>query len=68
MKNEKLPLDPIALSLGPIEIHWYGLIIAAAVLIGLLLAMKESEKRGLNKEIFMDLILYAVPISIVSAR
>ncbi len=68
MKNEKLPLDPIALSLGPIEIYWYGLIIAAAVLIGLLLAIKESEKRGLNKEIFMDLILYAVPISIVSAR
>ena len=68
MRNENQPLDPIALSLGPINVHWYGLIIGTAVLLGLLLAVKESEKRGLNKEIFTDLILIAVPISIVSAR
>ena len=30
--------------------------------------MRESERRGLNKDVFIDLLIYAVPISIISAR
>ncbi|KOR85302.1 diacylglyceryl transferase [Bacillus sp. FJAT-22058] len=62
------PLNPIAIDLGPIQVHWYGLIIGFGVLLGLIIALRESERRGLDKEIFTDLILFAVPIAIVSAR
>ncbi|RFU66975.1 prolipoprotein diacylglyceryl transferase [Peribacillus saganii] len=61
-------IDPIAFSLGPLQVHWYGLIIGSAVLLALWLAMRESEKRGLGKDIFVDLILFAVPIAIICAR
>lgn len=62
------PINPIAIELGPLSIHWYGVIIGAGLLLGLLLALRESDKRGLPKETFLDLILFAVPISIISAR
>ncbi|CAH0344805.1 prolipoprotein diacylglyceryl transferase [Bacillus sp. CECT 9360] len=62
------PLNPIAFELGSLQVHWYGLIIGTGVLLALYLAVRESERRGLNKDTFVDLILYAVPIAIVSAR
>lgn len=62
------PLNPIALDLGPLQVYWYGLIIGAGVLLSLYLAVRESERRGLSKDTFVDLILLAVPLAIISAR
>ncbi|QHA93371.1 prolipoprotein diacylglyceryl transferase [Bacillus sp. N1-1] len=62
------PLDRVALELGPISIYWYGIIIALGAYLGLLLAIRETERQGLPKETFVDLILWAVPIAIISAR
>ncbi|RYL93634.1 prolipoprotein diacylglyceryl transferase [Sporolactobacillus sp. Y61] len=62
------PLDRVAIQLGPIHIYWYGIIIAAAALIGLLLAIREGRKRGLPQDTYVDLILFAAPISIIFAR
>ncbi|MGM9926281.1 MAG: prolipoprotein diacylglyceryl transferase [Bacillus sp. (in: firmicutes)] len=62
------PINPIAIQLGPLAIHWYGVIIGTGLLLGLLLALRESKKRGLPPETFLDMILFAVPISIISAR
>ncbi|WP_163654945.1 prolipoprotein diacylglyceryl transferase [Listeria sp. PSOL-1] len=68
MFNAIKPLNPIALKLGGISIHWYGIIIATAVVIALLLALREATKRGLNKELYVDLLIWAIPISIICAR
>ncbi|MCA0986823.1 prolipoprotein diacylglyceryl transferase [Guptibacillus algicola] len=62
------PLDRIAVQLGPISIYWYGIIIALGAYLGLVLAVRETQRQGLPKETFVDLILWAVPIAIVSAR
>ncbi|AXN38727.1 prolipoprotein diacylglyceryl transferase [Peribacillus butanolivorans] len=68
MEQAIQPLNPIAIDLGPIQIHWYGLIIGFGVLLGLIIALRECERRGLDKEIFTDMILFAVPIAIICAR
>lgn len=62
------PLNPVAFSLGPITVHWYGVIIGVGLALALILAMREGEKRGLHKDIFADLMLWAIPIAIISAR
>jgi phosphatidylglycerol---prolipoprotein diacylglyceryl transferase len=62
------PLDPVFLQLGPLSIRWYGLIIGIGAMIGLFLAVKESERRGLHKDTFVDLVLFAIPIAILCAR
>jgi phosphatidylglycerol:prolipoprotein diacylglycerol transferase len=68
MENEIQPLSRIAFELGPITVYWYGLIIGLGAFLGLLLAVRESERRGLQKDTFVDVVLFAVPIAIISAR
>lgn len=62
------PIDRVAIDLGPIQVYWYGVIIISGALLGLWLAMRESERRDLPKETFADLVIFAVPISIIFAR
>ncbi|MBP3037908.1 prolipoprotein diacylglyceryl transferase [Bacillaceae bacterium Marseille-Q3522] len=61
-------LNPIALELGPIRVYWYGVIIGVGIALALWLAMREGNRRGLPKELFPDLLLWAIPIAIISAR
>ncbi|QBP18812.1 prolipoprotein diacylglyceryl transferase [Acetilactobacillus jinshanensis] len=67
MLNE-LALNPIAFNLGPIQVHWYGIFIASAVLIAVILSAHEAQRRHIDPENIYDLIIYALPIAIVSAR
>lgn len=62
------PIDRVAVHIGSIEIHWYGVIIAFGALLGLILAVRESRKRGFPKDTIVDFILFAVPIAIIFAR
>jgi phosphatidylglycerol:prolipoprotein diacylglycerol transferase len=60
--------DRVFIHLGPFPIYWYGVIIGSGVLLGLWLAIREATRRGLPKDIFVDLVLFAVPIAIICAR
>lgn len=62
------PLDRVFLEIGPLTVYWYGVIIGVGVLLGLYIATRESVRRGLSKDTFVDLILFAVPIAIICAR
>jgi phosphatidylglycerol:prolipoprotein diacylglycerol transferase len=68
MKETIQPLNPIAFTLGPIQVHWYGIIIGSGLALALFLAIREANKRGLPKDTFADLMLWAIPIAIISAR
>jgi len=68
MEQNIQPLDPIAFSLGPIQVHWYGIIIGLGIALALWIAIREADRRGLPKDIFADLMLWAIPIAIISAR
>ena len=61
-------MDPVAFHLFGIPINWYGLLIASAVIIGTILALRETKRKGLDEEIFLDLLLYAIPFAIIGAR
>ena len=59
--------DPIALHVGH-GIYWYGIILAAAMLLGLYLSMKQAKKYGLTQDHILDMILWAVPCCIIGSR
>lgn len=61
-------LDPIALELGPITVHWYGIILGLAALAGLLIAIREGKRFGIVPDFFLDLMLFGVPSAIICAR
>ncbi|MFD0696532.1 prolipoprotein diacylglyceryl transferase [Paenibacillus sp. GCM10027628] len=61
-------LNKIAFSIGPIDVHWYGIILGTAALVGLLLVIQEGKRFGIVPDFFMDLLLIGVPSAIVGAR
>jgi phosphatidylglycerol---prolipoprotein diacylglyceryl transferase len=61
-------LDRVAFELGPLTVYWYGIIIGVGILLGLMLAINESKKVNLDPNIFTDLIIWAIPVSILFAR
>lgn len=61
-------IDPVAISLGPLSIHWYGIIILTGMIIGYFLAKRETVKRGLPDDLFMDLMMYIIIFSLIGAR
>ncbi|OLN23994.1 prolipoprotein diacylglyceryl transferase [Domibacillus antri] len=62
------PINPIAFELGPIQVHGYGLIIGLGIALGFYLASKEADRLGLPKDTFADLLIWAIPIALISAR
>ncbi|CAM4141504.1 prolipoprotein diacylglyceryl transferase [Lederbergia lenta] len=68
MESGITPINPIALQLGPLSINWYGIIIGIGIALALYVAIRESDKRGLDKDLFADLMIWAIPIAIISAR
>lgn len=63
-----LALNPIAFNLGPIEVHWYGIIIASGVILAVYLAVREGDKRGIKADDIYDMILWALPAALICAR
>ncbi|WP_199621580.1 prolipoprotein diacylglyceryl transferase [Paenibacillus alkalitolerans] len=66
--NFAFVLDPVAFTLGPLTVHWYGIILGSAALAGLLLAVQEGKRFGIVPDFFMDLLLLGVPSAIIGAR
>ena len=61
-------IDPVAFALGPLTVNWYGIILGFGAFIGLLLAIREGKRFGINSDFFMDLLLFGAPSAIVTAR
>lgn len=66
--NVSPPIDRVFLEIGPLTIYWYAVIIVSGVFAGLWLATRESDRLGLKKDLFTDLVMFALPIAIISAR
>ena len=63
-----MAIDPIAFSLGPFTVRWYGLLIVTGIILAYFVAQKEAVKRGLGEDFMSDLLIWAIPIAIISAR
>jgi phosphatidylglycerol---prolipoprotein diacylglyceryl transferase len=59
---------PIFFEAGPIQVRWYGLLIASAVLIGVSLSQFLAKKRNLDPEAVGDLAIWLVIGAIPFAR
>lgn len=44
------PIDPVAFRIGPISVHWYGILIGLGIVLALLLAMREGKKEASIKK------------------
>lgn len=61
-------MDPIALKLGSLTIHWYGVMIALAFLAGLWTATLRARRENISGEKIADVVLWLMVGSILGAR
>lgn len=61
-------IDPIAFELGPISVHWYGIIIAAGILLGYFIAQESVKRIGFDKDILIDIIFWSAIFGFIAAR
>src|SRR2546427_9623177 len=59
---------PRLLELGPITVYTYGVLLAAAYLLGLKLAMVRAKARGLDSARVLDLGIYIIISALVGAK
>ncbi|NLT94506.1 MAG: prolipoprotein diacylglyceryl transferase [Clostridia bacterium] len=71
-------IDPIAFQLGPVKIgplevgpisvRWYGILIATAILIGTIIALREVQRQRVDEDKFMNILIAAIPAAFIGAR
>lgn len=59
---------PQVLSLGPVDIHLYGLVIALGLMLAAVYGMRRSKEFGLTEDNILDGVLWITPFAIVCAR
>ena len=61
-------VDPVAFSIGSFDVYWYGIIIAAAMILCGFLAVKHCSSNRFSEDVIYDILLVSLPSAIVGAR
>ncbi|BCX04523.1 MAG: prolipoprotein diacylglyceryl transferase [Candidatus Roseilinea sp.] len=62
-------MDPrIAFELGPLRIHWYGVVITAGMIVATYIAALEMKRRGEDPGVVWDGVLWVIAFGILGAR
>ncbi|MBO4449373.1 MAG: prolipoprotein diacylglyceryl transferase [Clostridiales bacterium] len=64
----KFDIDPVAFRIGNFEVYWYGILIAAALVICIALALKQAKKNNFPDSLIYDTMLVTIPCAIIGAR
>jgi len=62
-------IDPVAFTIGPVVVRWYGILIAIAVLVLILWMVRETRRAvGLSAEVVLTGAIIAVPSGVIVAK
>jgi len=68
MKGFVWDIDPVALVLGPLQIHYYGLLIACVLVIGYYLWNWQMRKAGYDQDLVITFPFYIGILGVIGAR
>ena len=63
-----LNVNPVAFTIGSIEVYWYGILIALALVLAVVLAVKQAKSLNFPEGLVYDTILMIIPCAIIGAR
>ncbi len=61
-------MDPIAFSIGPLQVHWYGILIVAGAVLGAFVAGSLAKRDGQNPEHIWNMLTVILLLGIIGAR
>ena len=59
---------PRSIALGPLSIHFYGMIIAFGLILAVVYATRRSKQFGIKEDDVLDGVLYVTPFAVLCAR
>jgi prolipoprotein diacylglyceryl transferase len=62
------PSNPFVFHLGPLAPRWYGILLAAGILLAILITRRQLELRGRDPALAGQVAVWAVPCGVVGAR
>ena len=60
--------NPVAFSIGPVSIRWYGLMYVVGIAVGLLAAWPYARSKGFTQSQLEKVVYWAIPAGFVGAR
>ena len=60
--------NPVAFSFFGIDIMWYGIIIAAAMVLAVIILYRRAPIHGISPDRTLDFVLITVPMGVIGAR
>lgn len=66
--NLEFNISRIAFKIFGVEVYWYAILIVTSIVIALIIFKKRDGLYGVKFNNILDLCLYVIPISIISAR
>ena len=64
----EIEINPVAISIGNIEVRWYGIIICIGMLLAVAYVMFRAKQRNISIDDVIDIALVIIPCGIVGAR
>lgn len=61
-------MDPVAFTIGPLSVRWYGILIVLGIISGLIYLIIQGKKEGYDSEIWLDFLLISLPLGFLGAR
>jgi len=61
-------LDNVAFSLFGMDIYWYGVIICAGIVGGVLILLAELKRTNQDNDAYMDILLWGIIFGVIGAR
>src|SRR5438105_10108621 len=61
-------MDPVLVSIGGLKIHWYGIMIAIGLYVGIQVALRDAPRRGIDRDQLMNVALLAAVLGIAGGR
>lgn len=60
--------NPIAFSIGNVDVRWYGVLIALAMCLGILISLKRSKQFSIKSDDVLDAVLWMLPMAVIGSR
>lgn len=60
--------NPVAVTVFGIDIMWYGILIAAAIVVATFITCRRAPRHGLTSDRILDFVLICIPAGIIGAR
>jgi prolipoprotein diacylglyceryltransferase len=68
-EEETMPIpNPVAFTIFGIDIMWYGIIIAAAMVLAVIIIYNRAPIHDISSEKTLDFVLICIPLGVVGAR